>query len=151
MSKTHNISSSATVFLKYFLPTIWAIFFGTLLLVFVFAENLRTETSAPTSSKITFSIIFVVVLITLVFTVFRLKRVELDNEFVYITNYIKIFRYPFAAIESIKTSSFGVATVYTIELKEAGHFGKKVTFLASKKRLAAFKAAEPEAAELFGF
>ena len=44
----------------------------------------------------------------LYFTVMNLKRVEADNDFVYITNYLKIFKYPYFNVEKITEKNYGL-------------------------------------------
>ena len=69
----------------------------------------------------------------LFFTLMRLKRVEMDELYVYATNYFKTFRYPYHQIEQIQESKFFFLRLVTITLKEKGSFGKKFTFVASNR------------------
>ncbi len=144
--KTFNISSSATVFLKYFLPTIWIVFFGTLMMVFIFAQELKMGSMSPTNFKIFYSVFFFGMIGLMYFTIFKLKRVEIDHQYLYITNYLKIYRYPFDTIESITKKDYGYWLFYTIELKEEGFFGKKSRFLANRNKMTAFMKENPEIA-----
>ncbi len=144
--KTSNISSSATVFLKYFLPTIWIVFFGTLLMVFLFAQQLKIGTMSPMTFKIIYCVFFFGVIALMYFTIFKLKRVEIDDKYLYITNYLKIYRYPFETIERITKKDYGYWLFYTIELKESGYFGKKSRFLANRTKITSFMKENPEIA-----
>ena len=144
--KTFNVSSTSTVFLKYFLPTIWTVFFGTLFVVILFAGHVRVGTMDSTVFKLIYGFCFLSIIALMYFTIFKLRRVELDEEFVYVTNYIKTYRYPFNSIESIKKFHYGWWLIYRIELKEAGFFGKRITFLAKKKRLVTFLKDNPQVA-----
>lgn len=144
--KTYNVSSTSTVFLKYFLPTIWTVFFGTLFVVILFAGYVKVGSLDSTVFKFIYGFSFLSIIAILYFTVFQLKRVELDEKFIYITNYIKIYRYPFSSVKSVKKYHYGWWLIYTIELKEAGYFGKKSTFMANKKRLSAFLNNHPDVA-----
>ncbi|MGB0863915.1 MAG: hypothetical protein ACPG19_15270 [Saprospiraceae bacterium] len=148
--KTINVSSSSTVFLKYFLPTIWIVFFGTLMIVFLFADQFRAGTLSPMTFKVIYTTSFFLIVATMYFTIFKLKRVEFDEQFVYITNYIKIFRYPYENVEKITHAKYGIWLVMRVHLIKGGFFGKKSTFLGSKKKLAAFIEAQPERAAQLG-
>ncbi len=64
---------------------------------------------------------------------FRLKRVEFDKDFAYVSNYFKTYRYPWHNIIEIQETSFIVFTICTIILKEGGHFGNKIVFIASRQ------------------
>ncbi len=144
--KTFNVSSNSTVFLKYFLPTIWTVFFGTLFVVILFAGQVNVGTIDSTIFKYIYGFAFLAIIIFMYFTFFKLKRVEFDESSVYITNYVKVYRYPFSSIEHVTKHHYGWWLIYRIELKEAGFFGKKSTFIASKKRLTAFLNDNPEVA-----
>ena len=144
--KTFNVSSTSTVFLKYFLPTIWTVFFGTLFVVILFAGYVNVGSLDSTTFKFIYGFCFLSIIALMYFTLFKLKRVEFDEGSVYITNYIKIYRYPFSSVENITKHHYGWWLLYRIELKEAGVFGKKSIFLANKKRLSAFLNDHPEAA-----
>lgn len=144
--KTFNIASSATVFLKYFLPTIWIVFFGTLLMVFLFAKQLKIGSMSPMTFKIVYSVFFFGMIALMYFTIFKLKRVEIDEKYLYITNYLKIYRYSFDAIESITKKDYGYWLFYTIELKQAGYFGKKSKFLANRSKITTFMKEHPDIA-----
>lgn len=149
-NKTINVSSSSTVFLKYFLPTIWIVFFGTLMIVFLFADQFRVGTLSPMTFKAVYTASFFLIVGTMYFTIFKLKRVEFDEQFVYITNYIKIFRYPYENVEKITYAKYGFWLVMRVSLVKGGFFGKKVTFLGSKRKLANFVEKQPERAAQLG-
>lgn len=135
--KTYNISSSSTLFLKYFLPLIWMVFFGTLLVVFLVLDQFRVGEISPMAFKIAYTVFFFAMLLLMYFTVFRLKRVELDDAFVYVTNYFKTARYPYSNIEKISRNDYGIWLICKVHFKSPGQFGKSVTFLANRKRLQA--------------
>jgi hypothetical protein len=145
-SKTFNISSNSTVFLKYFLPTIWIVFFGTLFTVILFAHNVKVGSMPPTTFKMVYAACFSTMIAIMYFTIFKLRRVELDQDYFYATNYIKIYRYSFESIQAIKKYNYGWWLIYTIELKKPGFFGKKITFLANKRRLVEYLSQHPEVA-----
>jgi len=77
-------------------------------------------------------IFYLIGLLFLYFTFLRLKRVEIDPDFVYVTDYLKTYRYPFHNIESIKEINLYLFYLCTIRFKEKGSFGKKIHFLESR-------------------
>ncbi len=133
-----NISSSTTVFLKYFLPTIWIIFFGTLFVAFWLNDEIYVLGFAPEKFKWIYMGFLIVGVVLLYLTVMTIKRVEIDEEFVYVTNYIKVYKYPFSNIESWKELDYGLFKTVKIRLKEPGYFGKKIVFIASRERYSRF-------------
>ena len=77
-------------------------------------------------------------------TVFRLKRIDADNEFVYITNFFKAVRYPHADIEKIELDKGLIFTLGTVVLRGKGRFGQRVLFLCSRRRLEIFLEENPQ-------
>lgn len=148
--KTYNISSSRTVFFKYFLPLIWVVFFGTLMVVFMFADQFKVGSMTPQMFKIVYCAFFFSIVAVMYFTIFKLKRVELDEDYVYITNYFKIYRYPYSNIEKVVRKDYGMWETGTVHLKEAGHFGQKSNFMIDKKKFAQYFEMFPEQKDLFG-
>ncbi len=79
----------------------------------------------------------------------RLKRVELDGEFVYVTNYFKTFRYPYSNVERMDESDYLFFRSMHIHLKEGGNFGKRITFVVSQKLMDDFLKGHPDVARHF--
>ncbi len=59
-------------------------------------------------------------------------RVEFDGQFVYVTNYFKVFKYPIDNIEKITVKDYSIFKLVTVNLVSAGYFGKKIILLASR-------------------
>ena len=133
-----RISSSATLGLKLFFPTFWVVFFG----AFTFAVLSSGVGKSPLFGNLIFKLgllgFFLLGVLTLYFTVFRLKRVEIDHPFVYVTNYFKSFRYPFDNIEQIREHNFVFFYLAVITLKKSGTFGKKIFFVESRQKFEDF-------------
>jgi hypothetical protein len=64
----------------------------------------------------------------------RLKRVEVDDQFVYVSNYFRSYRYPWEDIDRLGKQDFIVLQFIHIRLKAPGSFGRTMTFLSSKRR-----------------
>ncbi|WP_020534734.1 hypothetical protein [Lewinella cohaerens] len=128
-----RISTNATIFFKFFIPVFWLVFFGAFLAA-VFAYGAEMASGfASTGFRIGAVLFYFSGLALFYFTLFPLKRVEADNDFLYVTNYFKTFRYPWHNIESISDSTFLFFTIARVELKEKGNFGKKMSFMASRR------------------
>ncbi|NJN34771.1 MAG: hypothetical protein HC817_11485 [Saprospiraceae bacterium] len=69
---------------------------------------------------------------------FRLMRIDATNEHVYVTNFFKNVRYKHEYIEKIEISKGILFHFGTLVLKEKATFGKRIPFLASKKRIEIF-------------
>ena len=131
MTSPKRISTSMTLFLRLFIPVFWIVFFG------AFTIGLLVTSHLPATLdnyyfKIGVIVFYLAGLAFLYFTFLRLKRVEIDGDFVYVTDYIKTYRYPFHNIASIHEINLYIFQLCTIRFKEKGSFGKKIHFLESR-------------------
>ncbi len=133
-----------TLTYKIFLPTFWIVFFG-IFGGYVWLYNTEDIGSINASNfKLVYLLFFAIFLALFYFTIMSLKRVEMDAQGVYVTNYFKHAKYPYANIEKIVESPFPFVKVVSIYFKEAGQFGEKVFFVPSKKRFQQFLISHPE-------
>ena len=128
------ISSSLTIFFKIFIPTFWITFVG----FFTMAVFFNTSINIPAIQSLEFRIgtlVFFISGIAILYYLFmRLKRVEVSETHVYVTNYWKTYRYPYSSISKIDEQNILGFTKVRMELTEPGSFGKKFVFIASRKR-----------------
>jgi len=134
-AETIRISSNVTLFLALFLPTFWLVFFGLFTIAILIAD--QSELPFPTISYIrwVFLAIFLLFFLLIYFTIMRLKRVELSNESLFVSNYFKTYRYAFSDVEKIKSYNFSLFEVLIIHLKAKGKFGQRIPFLLKKVQL----------------
>lgn len=119
-----RISTNLTLFYKFFIPTFFLAFFGAFTLA-------SFSMSIPMLVRLLIISILLGSIALFYFTVFRLKRVEIDEQFIYVTNYFKHFRYSLDSIEKILERDFLLFRIATIHLHQAGRFGKKLIFVPS--------------------
>ena len=133
-----RLSTNLTLFFKFFIPVFWLVFFGALLAaIFLYGEEMASGFSG-TGFRIGASLFYFSGLALFYFTLFPLKRVEADAEFLYATNYFKTFRYNWDSVAAINDSTFLIFTLGTIILKDKGKFGKKIRFVASSRNYRQF-------------
>lgn len=139
-----RISSNLTLFFKFFIPVFWLVFFGTFLAaIFLYGEEMASG-FASTGFRIGAVAFYLSGLLLFYFTLFPLKRVEAEPEFLYVTNYFKTLRYSWDSIERMEESSFLFFTIGTIVLKAKGLLGKKLRFIASNRNYQQFWAEHEE-------
>ena len=80
-------------------------------------------------------------------TLMRLKRVEVGQEGVYVTNYFKNVRYPFTEVDGITVTSLLLFSVATLHLKGKGSFGQHITFIPSPSRFYSYFEENPDLKE----
>ena len=139
-----NVSTSFTVILKFLLPTVWIVFFGAMSITIWFVDTGPVAGMDAGTFRIVLSIFFLLGIAVLYWAVMNLKRVEMDDHFFYATNYFKNIRYPYHQIEKIKEKDYYFFRTIHIFLKQAGQFGKKITFIPGRVNFDEFLAEHPE-------
>jgi hypothetical protein len=142
-----QLSSNWTMAFGIFFPTLWLAFFGTFLIAIVLTDKDAVGTWSINSLR--FGLAAFVGIFVFIFwkTLFRLKRIDADNEFVYVTNFFKAVRYPHADVEKIEVDKGLIFTFGTVVLRGEGRFGKRLLFLCSRRRLEVFTDENPELKE----
>ena len=120
-----RISTNLTLFYKFFIPVFYIAFFG----AFTWVSFTLSGISLPT--RLLIVVLFVLTGLLLYFTFFQLKRVEIDEEHIYVTNYFKHLRYSHNSVEKIVERDFMLFRIATIHLHQSGSFGKKLIFVPS--------------------
>ena len=140
-----QVSSGWTLFWKYLLPTFWFVFFGSVAIYIGFVADIVGVKPPLTASMVrvlTVSFFFTSMGLFWL-TTMRMYRVDMDDDYFYVTNYFKVLRYTYSSLADIRRSRFlGIRTV-TLEFHEKAYFGKTVKFLDSG-RLYRFVAEHPE-------
>ena len=134
----NRLSSNWTLMLKLFIPIFWTVFFG----AFVVAAYTSNPIEAPQIANPSFrlqSTIFVLVgIVFFALTFFRLKRVDADDKYIYISNYFKTYRYPADTIEKITIYNHLVLKAAHLRFKGKSSFGKKIIFIPFMENLKEF-------------
>lgn len=139
----YRVSTNLTLFFKFFIPVFWIVFFGSFTLaVFAYGAELGSLFGRPSFKWGTLASFSGGVLL-LALTLMRLKRVELNEDFVYVTDYFRSYRYPWHNIAAIEESDFMFIRLVRITFKTPGKFGRRIRFMASHRLYAAFWAAHP--------
>ena len=143
-----QLSSNWTMVFRIFIPTLWLAFFGTFLISVLLSDKTSVGAVSLTSLKVGLTLF--VALFAFIFwkTVFRLKRIDADGSFFYITNFFNAVSYPHVDIEKIELSKGIAFTFGTLVLKGSGRFGSRILFLCSRQRLAMFIAENPKLMDL---
>ena len=133
-----RVSSNFTLFLKFFVPVFWLVFFG----AFTLASLLTTYSYVGNIPALYFKIGVVLFYLSGIlmfgFTLLRLVRVELGADSIYVTNYFRHIQYTLDSVDSLAISRFGFFTVGTLTLKAKGSLGRRLTFVVNKSRLEDF-------------
>ena len=139
-----RVSTNMTLFLKLFLPIFWLVFFGSFMVAFWVVDEVASGMVTIENLRIGSTTFWLFGALFFYFTVIQLKRVEMDKDFIYVSNYVKTARYPYHQIEKIIEKDFALFHTVHIHLKEKGTLGKKITFIPSRFRFQSFLNEHPE-------
>lgn len=131
----HQVSSNLTLLLKFFIPVFWIVFFGAFTIAVLASQNPYFGNIPAFVFKLGILTFYLLGMLVLYMYFLRLKRVEMDEQFVYVSNYFRSFRYPWEDIEDLSNRDFTLFQLIRIRLKGSGSFGRSMTFLASRRRL----------------
>jgi len=149
--KLINLSSNWTLFLKIFLPILYGVFFGLITIAFWFSDQPSVGAMPINSFRLLMSSFFFTGMAVLYFSFIQLKRVGVDEHFLYVTNYKDTARYPFHNIEKVEAANYFLFKIYRVYFKEKGIFGKKISFLGNSFRIGEVMKKRKAIANLFGY
>ncbi len=136
-----RLSSSMTLFLALFVPVFWMVFFGS----FVFFSWLTADEDLPLRSpdhfRWTVTAIFLVFGFLIYNYLLKLRRVELEEDMIYVTNYFRTTRIPISRITKIDHKNFLGLKYATIQLDFKSSFGQKISCLSDLQRIQMLKEA----------
>lgn len=144
-----QVSSNITLLLRLLLSTFWLVFFGLFTIAVLLQDTPYFGNIPAFLFKIGIVCFYIAGAILLYFTLLKLKRVEMNGEFIYATNYFQHRRYPWSNVQKIKEKDFGLFSVFVIHLITPGKFGRKIPFIASRKRLTIFLKKHPSLKKYF--
>jgi len=136
-----QLSSNATLFFKFFLPIFWIVFLGATTFAVWNAENMQLLSF---NAKLIITGLYILGIVILSSTIMRLKRVEIDQDYLYITNYFQHIRYQHQDIEKIITPKKGFFPFGKIVLKAPGRFGQTIRYIPMANSIREFIEKEPE-------
>ena len=137
-----RISSLLTFFHKFGLPVLFIISFLDVMVTFL--------TVRRPSSFLDMIFVFLVAILFVGYTVWlgwALKKVSIDNDNLYVSNYRKEITIPLSEIADVTEFLFSESRRVTIHLRKPTEFGQKIIFLATY-RLFSFFSAHPIVEEL---
>ena len=142
-----HVSSNLTVILKWFFPAFWLVFFGSFTTVIWIFQIPPFGSISPGTFRIVVTVLYLLFAALILFSIMRLKRVEMSNEVVFVSNYFKHYQYPWSNIEKIEERIYPFFHVIFVKFRKPGRFGKRIFFIANKKRFSEFLMAHPKLVE----
>jgi hypothetical protein len=127
---TTILSSNATLFWRIFVPIFGTVFLSGLLLAFWLtdADDLYLSYSLMWP-RLLVSVVWVAWLLFVSRTLWRLKRVDVDDAHLYVTDYWTTVRYPWHDVVRMEEKKRLGRRVVNFWLKAPGRFGSVISFL----------------------
>jgi len=121
-----QISSSATMFYRLFIPTFLIVFFiiGNMAL---WMSEVETQTNLVTL-RLFFALGFVLILLVLYRTSYRIMRIDCDEDYFYVSNYFRTAKYSYNQIARVEEGKFLLFNIARIYLNGKGAFGSIIRF-----------------------
>ena len=139
-----RVSTNLTLFYKFVLPTFWLVFVSAFTVTVWFSASPYLFGYPIFYVRLAATVLLLSGALFLYWAVMGLKRVELTEDFVYVTNYRKAFRYPWHNVARIEQRDYLLFHPIDIYFHKPGFFGKKITFLPSRERWARFQRDFPD-------
>ncbi len=137
-----ELSSKQTFLLKIILPIIIGINF--VLMLVLIAANIRTNAILP---LLIVPILLAAGIYVMSRTTMRYKKVSIDDEFLYVSNYRNEIKIPLSNISDVTEIKWTRTRPITIHLKNDSEFGRKIVFTSKMNGFRIF-ADNPIVAEL---
>ncbi len=118
--KTETLSTSMTFFWKFIFSIIWLIGMGAGSIVAIMKVGIQALPSL---------IVYVVGITILYYGCIRAKNVYLDDNYLYVGNFLKKIKIPLHQVKKVEENVFIVPRPIFIEFKVETEFGKKIMFL----------------------
>lgn len=125
------LSSTGTLFWRVFIPVFGTVFMLGLTLAFWLTEedDLRMPFVPVAWARILILVLLFAWLLFIRRTLWRLKRIDADNNFIYVTNYWITLRYAWQDVDRIEIKHRLGRRILNLWLKAPGRFGQIISFL----------------------
>ncbi len=123
-----RISSNLTLFYKFFLPVFWIVFFGAVT-VSIWSLPVFFKGLSPMTIRIIATLFYLSGILFFYWATLRLHRIEMDDQYIYISNYFKNYRYPHQDVAKIVRKKRSIFPTAKIHLKNKGSLGSHISFI----------------------
>lgn len=146
-----TLSSARTFLMKFVFPTLWVAGFaaGTALLFTPHGFTNRDGSPTPPEMKWIFLGVTVIGALVLYWFGMRLKRVEMDEQWLYVSNFARETRIPLGDIEEVTEHRWLNNHPITLDFRRETEFGSQIIFMP-RTRSWKFWRPHPVVAELEG-
>ena len=124
-----------TLILRLFIPTFSIVFFGLMAIAMLVVDTYSLPFPGIPYIRYVLFGFFVLCFLLMYFTLMQLKRVELSNSQLFVSNYFKTYAYQFKDLESVRKYNLLICKLWIVRLKYKGKFGRKIPFILNKVQM----------------
>jgi hypothetical protein len=126
-----NLSSAQTFLMKFVLPTLWLAGFAAGTVLLFTTGGLSEPEGFPPPAEMRWLFLGGTVLggLFLYWYCMRLKRVATDEQWLYVSNYLREIRVPLLDIEEVSENRWVNIRPITVEFRRETEFGSRITFM----------------------
>ncbi len=145
----HRVSSQLTIVLRIVIPTVW--FSAILSSIVMLTWAVRGKAGLFSNPYIWLGLLIMVGTgyAFIHFILWRAYRIDMDEEYLYVSNYFKTYKYPYTEVVSIRDAGLWKNRIYRITLQSKGSFGQYIYFFASKVLWKDFQEEHPQLSDLW--
>ncbi len=140
----NQVSTNLTLLYRIFIPVFFGVLLGALMLFTWLHPSSYSTGVRGNYFRWGLTAFYAAMIAVFAFTVWRLRRVEMSRDWVYVTDYFRQARYPWTNIQSVHETPLGLFTLVRLRFFEPGSFGEWAIFIASGSRWRIFKEEFPE-------
>jgi hypothetical protein len=147
LSQRRSVSSAQTFLLKFIFPLFWISGFGSGTLGLWFGAFDGSHRTAPPEMKWVFLFAWIAGSTLIGWFAVRIKRVAMDRDNLYISNYFREFAVPYGQVMEVSENRWVSGHPVTLKLRTESEFGRAITFLP-RARMFGFFSAHPIVGEI---
>lgn len=133
ITKVTQMSSNSTLFWRVFIPVFGTVMLSGFMVGFFLSEE--DESHNPLMSPMISKVLMLTIMLFWFWLVKRsflpLKRIDTDNQYLFVTNYWTTVRYPWNDVDRIEMKKQFGRPLYVLCLKATGRFGQTIPFKPS--------------------
>lgn len=146
-----QLSSNRTLIFKTFIPIFWLVFFGAFTVSTFFMKESYIGQISIEFFRILTIVFYLAGSATLALTTMRLKRIELGESEIFVSNYIKSYKYRLDDLEKIRIQNYGLFKSMKVIFKGQTSFGTKISAITSERKLKKVLETYPQHSELMEY
>ena len=141
--RMQQVSSNLTLMLRLFFPVLLGVFFGALTVYLWVDRRAYYGPIDGTALRLVVTAAYLGLMAFFYLTVWRLRRVEMSRDWVYVTDYFRQARYPWTNVAGVTETPLGFLRLVRVRFHAPGSFGESALFVASGSRWRLFKEEHP--------